>query len=1024
MKKSMLMVMAMVMLLTCVAILSAQEMDWLWAKSVGGLDDDFGQGIAVDGEGNSYVTGAFRGTATFGTTTLTSSGDSDIYVAKLDAGGNWLWVKKVGGSGTDAGSGIAIDSEGNSYVTGWIGGTVSFGNTWLSSRGSNDIFIAKADKDGNWLWAKRAGGSSDDTGRSIAVDSEGNIYVTGYFYSSTATFGSITLTSSEGADIFIAKADKNGNWLWVKQAGGSSGDFGEGITVDNEGNSYMTGRFGGTATFGSTTLTGSGGEEICIAKIDKDGNWLWVKQAGGEWHDKGTSIAVDGEGNNYVTGRFMGTATFGSITIKSSDSADIFITKVDKDGNWLWAKSAGGLSDDTGQSIAVDIAGNSYVTGWFGGTVSFGSTTLSSRGGKDIFIAKADKDGNWLWAKKAGGSPQNGSHSQGIAVDIAGNCYVTGYFDGTATFSGTTIESNGEKDIFIAKFYGDGFNLVSPNGGEVWKSGETKTVYWHTDYSFMANVQLSYDNGESWTLLTENPINSLLKQYSFTVPYVESDQCLIRVDWIENSAHYIQSQECFTINSSASASQLALNTTSLTKVRASAIYPIKWTSEEIDKVNLDYSINSGVTWINITESIPAQDGSYDWVIPHNPSTNCHIRISDADKPTLYDITEELFTIAVLDLTVPNGSEVWEAQTEKAIEWNSSNIGKVNLEYSLNDGATWSTIQNNVLADYEKIVWSIPKISSDYCRVRITDTEDQSVFDMNDELFKIRPQIIIESPKPDDLVLAMSIVKIEWDAIDEVQNVIIDYSYDGGDNWHPVQHSPITASTGYYDWLVPDTPSNDCLIKISRTDMSEVYTVSSAPFSIVTEPVAPTANFKAEITSDSIPFTVQFIDESTPGIGTIESWLWEFGDGVTSDEQNPAHIYEETGLYTVKLTVTNTHNLSHSITKDDIIDVHFVNIDEELHLPLKTELHCNYPNPFNPETKLSFSLAEPGVVKIDVYNLQGQLIKTLTNTHYPSGHYSVVWNGSDSANKQVGSGIYFYRMKTKDYVETRRMSLIK
>jgi hypothetical protein len=123
-------------------------------------------------------------------------------------------------------------------------------------------------------------------------------------------------------------------------------------------------------------------------------------------------------------------------------------------------------------------------------------------------------------------------------------------------------------------------------------------------------------------------------------------------------------------------------------------------------------------------------------------------------------------------------------------------------------------------------------------------------------------------------------------------------------------------------------------------------------------------------------------------------------------------------------VTNTVDLSDSITKVDYIEAYSVGVDEKHHLPLRTELNCNYPNPFNPETQLQFSLAEPGVVKIDVYNLQGQLIKTLTNAYYPSGRYTVVWDGSDSDNKQVGSGIYFYRMKTKDYIETRRMSLIK
>ena len=190
----------------CSIALFAQNLNWLWAKQAGGISGDKGYSIAVDAYGNSYITGYFRESATFGTTTLTSSSDygSDIFVAKMDINGNWLWAKQAMGTYSNYGNDIAVDANGNSYVTGYFWGNATFGTTTLTSSGQYDIFVAKMDSNGNWLWAKQAGGTSYDDGYSIAVDDNGNSYVTGYF-KSNATFGTTTLTSGGIYDIFVAK---------------------------------------------------------------------------------------------------------------------------------------------------------------------------------------------------------------------------------------------------------------------------------------------------------------------------------------------------------------------------------------------------------------------------------------------------------------------------------------------------------------------------------------------------------------------------------------------------------------------------------------------------------------------------------------------------------------------------------------------------------------------------------------------------------------------------------------------------
>ena len=209
--------------------------------------------------------------------------------------------------------------------------------------------------------------------------------------------------------------------LWANKAGGTNYEYcnSNSIAVDANGNSYVTGYFNGSATFGIITLTSNGSYDIFVAKLDSNGNWLWAKQAGGINYDCGNSIAVDASGNIYVTGRFRNTAIFGTTTVTGSNSNDIFVAKLDSNGNWLWAKQAGGADNDCGYGIAVDASGNIYVSGWFQGVANFGNTNITGTvNSLDIFVAKMDSNGNWLWVNKAGGtSTDNTDNGNSIAVD-------------------------------------------------------------------------------------------------------------------------------------------------------------------------------------------------------------------------------------------------------------------------------------------------------------------------------------------------------------------------------------------------------------------------------------------------------------------------------------------------------------------------------------------------------------------------------------------------------------------------------
>lgn len=441
-------------MLLCVAILAAivglvaQTPEWQLAVSAGGTNDDYCYDIATDSQGNQYVTGKFQETATFGSFTLTSCGSYDIFVAKLDLAGNFLWAATAGGLNSEAALSIAVDGAGNTWLTGTFQATATFGTHQLTSAGILDIFAAKLDPAGNFLWAVRAGGENYDHGYSIAVSDDGNAYLTGDF-SLSATFGPYTLTSNGLIDIFAVKLDPEGNFLWAVQAGGPSYDFGKGIAVDSAGNASLTGHFYESANFGSHTISSAANNDIFIAKLDSTGNWLWAVSAGGTSIDEGTDIAFDNAGNTWVTGYYGANTSFGETSLPNSGSFDIFICKLDSAGNLLWVTHAGGTDADYCQGIAVDSAGNAWLTGMFRETITIGSNTFISRGGFDIFAAKLDPAGDFLWAVNAGGV--SADHSYGIVPDGAGNAWVTGHFKEIASFGSHALISAGLEDIFVTK---------------------------------------------------------------------------------------------------------------------------------------------------------------------------------------------------------------------------------------------------------------------------------------------------------------------------------------------------------------------------------------------------------------------------------------------------------------------------------------------------------------------------------------------------------------------------------------------
>ncbi len=445
-----------------------------WVKNMGGPNYDMGYSIAVDASGNVYTAGSFQGTADFdpssATYTLTATGTFDVFVSKLDPSGNFLWAKVIGRASTDPLPAIALDPTGNVFLTSTSQSVIS-GTTTVYSTGGTDVFVSKIDPSGSIAWTKNMGGFYDDRGSSINVDASGNIYTTGY-YNGTPDFdpgaASYTLATAGlgSSNIFVSKLNASGNFVWAKGIVGNNNNIGLSIVSDGSGNVYSTGFYGGYADFdpGAATYTvnSAGSYDIFILKLDVSGNFVWVKGIGGSSGDQANAIALDASGNIYTAGSFEQTVDFdpgvGTYTLSSyTTTGDIFVSKLDASGNFVWAKKMGGTGGDAATAIAIDPLGNVYTTGSYNGSADFdpgpASFPLTSNSSEDIFISKLDASGNFADAKTMGG-PNNFDIGNSIAVGASGNVYTTGSFQGTVDFDpgvNTFTLTSAAIDVFVLK---------------------------------------------------------------------------------------------------------------------------------------------------------------------------------------------------------------------------------------------------------------------------------------------------------------------------------------------------------------------------------------------------------------------------------------------------------------------------------------------------------------------------------------------------------------------------------------------
>jgi hypothetical protein len=467
--------------------------DYVWAKSIGGTSDDKSNSVVMDSSGNLFITGFFKNTADFdpsaAVANLTSLGGRDIFLAKYNSNGDYLWAQGIEGGFVAQGNSLALDNIGNVYITGYFEYTSDFdpssGVANLTSMGLKDVFLAKYSTNGNYLWANAIGGSSDDNANSLVIDSNGSVNVVGSFkedvdFDSSSSV-EILSAPSNTINCFVGKYNSSGVYENAIKIGGYSkteyGDSGEVIATDSNGNIYVSGYFSGTADFDPSSnvvnLTSKGLRDIFIAKYDSYGNYLWANSIEGTGEQDVSALELDANGNIFITGSFRESPDFdpssGVANLTSNGSQDVFIAKYDSNGNYLWAKSIGGIGYDASGELKLDASNNIYLVGKFMNTVDFnpssGVANLSAQSLEDIFIAKYDTNGNYLWAKSIGGQFYSES-ARKLELDANSNLYILGYFRGTVDFDPSAAVAN----LTASGVYADYFFLAKydANGNYIW----------------------------------------------------------------------------------------------------------------------------------------------------------------------------------------------------------------------------------------------------------------------------------------------------------------------------------------------------------------------------------------------------------------------------------------------------------------------------------------------------------------------------------------------------------------------------
>lgn len=847
------------------------------------------------------------------------------------------WGTYLGSNGIDQSFGIIIDNNENVLTCGNFAGSTDFNPSatsyMLSPVGSSHgAYVQKLDPNGNFIWAVGYSGTNDVWANSIAVDSDNNVYITGYFQG-TIDFdpgiGTFNLTPSGFSDAYILKLDQSGNFLWAQKVGGTNEDAGVELAVDNNNDVIIYGDYSNTADFDPSgltySLTATDGTASFIWKINSSGNFIWAKSINSD----ADGITVNNNNEIYITGIYTGTVDFdpngGVFNLSSiSGTADVYILKLNSIGDFQFAKSVGGSTQEVGGDICLDNSNNVYITAGFSGTADFdpsgSSYNLTSFGDFDNIILKLDPIGNFSWVARSGST--SGDFGNSIYSDDYGNVFATGCFTGTVDFDhgiGTyNLSSNGAYDIFVLKINSSGIfkwaismggSTVSDMGNAIIISNISNSIYTTGNYGGIIDLDPGAGNFNTASYSSEYDcfLQKLIDCTSFSTIVVESCESYTAPD---SQIYNTSGNYTAIIPNAAACDSIITISLTINQNTSSSISPSSCGS---------YSAPDG--------QIYTTGGNYIAIIPNAAGCDSSISIN------LTILTIPTISAGV-DQTVCEGTTVTLSGSGGVVyNWDNG---------VMNGVAFTPPVGNNI--------YTVTGMASNGC----TNTNQVTVLvnplpavsfsiDITLGCSPLSTIITNTTPNSTNCVWTMS----DGSVLTGCGSVI--------NTWN---------QTGCYDISLTTSDLNGCLNTFTGTDVVCVETT-------------PIAAFTASPNSFSEPNEQIIFTNNSTG---ATSYSWDFGDlSTNSTDVNPTHIYQDgvLGSYVVELIAISNMGCS---------DTAYITI-----FNTSIEDSVDIPNGFSPnndnenDTWTVIGLDKYPNAIINVFNRWGQLL-------FEGNQANSTWNG--------------------------------
>jgi len=983
--------------------LFAQVPNFIWANAAGGSEEEMV--YAMDYTSNhSVAVGWFHGTIRIGSKTLTSKGDSDIIIVHYDGNGDIVWIRHIGGVGTDRALSVAIGRDHFIVVTGWFTHPLIFGSTTLNNSGAADLFVAAFDWSGAPVWVKQAGGRDGASGIAIDTDENNNVYIGGSF-KGIASFGPkpVNLSSAGGDDIFIAKYDHNGEFKWVQRAGGTGDDFADDIAVDENGYFMITGQFSGSARFRAVMhdiiLQSKGGYDVFIARYSADaGLATWAQSVGGREEEWGPSVAVDDDGNWMLAGNFSGSITAGTKTLSSAGNQDFFLIRYDKTGDMQWAIGNGGRGDEIVHDIAIDKLGNSVITGSFDSEFKHGTIAILPQDGDDAFVACYDHSSRPIWANRLSGREYQVGRA--VIVDDVGNRVVAGTFKGSIAIGQDSFISSGSQDLFVASLN----NFAPPvlTITDLWWEDEqdrdgdgyvqSATLCWRTRLLQGTPPQTIYD----------------------------------RLFWkLSGSKTWTQGETMLTDFSQDQLQSLLIKSSNIGILTG--------------RSSVTFLLGMGADFMG------TQLPYYEFDAGNFPELN-NYRM----EPTELDVKVDGNIVTGKVNYYANGEPVRDADVKigfippYTIKCTTNYDGAYSFVVGLGSFGVLATKSNDVKSSID--AYDAAMVLQDIAgfinltpyQMLTADVSANRTVSADDASFILRRVVGLENFPVDEewrfVPASFEMDEKNWSSAPATINVSLVFDGRANQNFLGLVVGDVSGNWTIKGLNIPSGHAELWLGQAEQINSNEIRIPIEA--NITGDLLAATMELRFEHERMRLQ-DVQLAPELT---------AFQIAHSCCDDILRIAFAGPEpvrgknVRLTLVSFKVENPQPdisaiaaLTNAVLNEGSISVRLLEtqVMNESAFPSSHELLQNSPNPFNPETSIAYHVAEPAHVSLTIFDITGKEVIKFDTPSQSAGRYAIQWDSRDVLGQRVPSGMYFYRLEiippasgSQPFVQVKKMMFVK